>query len=48
MSDIQLFRYSTSGVKELSGKAATIEKELQSLIESRMETFLGVRFLDSE
>jgi hypothetical protein len=48
MSDIQLFRYSASGVKELSGKAATIEKELQSLIESRMETFLGVRFLDSE
>lgn len=48
MSDIQLFRYSASGVKELSGKAATIEKELQSLIESRMDTFLGVRFLDSE
>lgn len=48
MSDIQLFRYSASGVKVLSGKAATIEKELQSLIESRMETFLGVRFLDSE
>lgn len=48
MSDIQLFRYGASGVKELSGKAATIEKELQSLIESRMEIFLGVRFLDSE
>lgn len=28
MSDIQLFRYGASGIKELSGKAATIEKEL--------------------
>jgi predicted transport protein len=48
MSDIQLFRYDPSGVSELSGKAATIEKELQSLIEANMEAFLGVRFLASE
>ncbi|KGT94546.1 transporter [Erwinia typographi] len=48
MSDIQLFRYGPSGVSELSGKAATIEKELQSLIEANMEAFLGVRFLASE
>ncbi|SUP80723.1 DUF5655 domain-containing protein [Yersinia wautersii] len=48
MSDIQLFRYGPSGVSELPGKAATIEKELQSLIEANMEAFLGVRFLASE
>ncbi len=48
MSDIQLFRYGTSGVSELPGKAATIEKNLQSLIESHMDTFLGVRFLATE
>lgn len=48
MSDIQLFRFGSTGVSELPGKAATIEKELQSLIEANMEAFLGVRFLASE
>lgn len=48
MSDISLFRYSASGAKELAGKSADVEKTLQSLIESQMETFLGVRFLASE
>lgn len=48
MSDIQLFRIGSDDVQELPGKAATIEKELQILIESHMETFLGIHFLDSE
>ncbi|AKH63740.1 MULTISPECIES: DUF5655 domain-containing protein [Photorhabdus] len=48
MSDIQLFRYNTAGVTELPGKAAAIEKNLQSLIESHMDAFLGVRFLATE
>lgn len=48
MSDIQLFRYGDSGVQELSGKAVTVEKELQTLIERHMEAFLGIRFLASE
>lgn len=48
MSDIKLFRYSPTGATELSGKAALVEKHLQALIESQMETFLGVRFLASE
>ncbi|WP_446469949.1 DUF5655 domain-containing protein [Xenorhabdus stockiae] len=48
MSDIQLFRYSTTGIQELSGKAAIIEKDLQTLIESHMEALLGVRFLATE
>lgn len=51
MSDIQLFRLhgtSTSTVTELASQAAPLEKSLQTLIESQMETFLGVRFLASE
>ncbi|MFT3962773.1 DUF5655 domain-containing protein [Propionivibrio sp.] len=48
MSDIKLFRYASGGASELAGKAAAIEKSLQSLIESQMEAFLGVSFLASE
>lgn len=48
MSDIQLFRHCAGRVQELPGKAAAVEKDLQRLIESHMETFLGVRFLDTE
>jgi predicted transport protein len=48
MSDIQLFRLSSSTAVELPSRAATVEKHLQSLIESQMQTFLGVRFLASE
>lgn len=44
MSDIQLFCYGKNGVSELPGKSAAIEKDLQKLIESHMEAFLGVRF----
>lgn len=48
MSDIQLFRLSNGGATELPGRAATVEKHLQNLIESQMQAFLGVRFLASE
>ena len=48
MSDIQLFRLANGVAHELSGKAASIEKHLQSLIEGQMPVFLGVRFLASE
>lgn len=48
MSDIQLFRLSAGAVTELPGRAAAIERQLQSLIESHMPAFLGVRFLASE
>ncbi|MBV6322145.1 DUF5655 domain-containing protein [Duganella violaceipulchra] len=49
MSDIQLFRLHGGGtVIELGSQAAPLEKTLQTLIESQMETFLGVRFLASE
>ncbi len=48
MSDIKLFRFSSVKTEELAGKSAAIEKTLQNLIESQMETFLGVRFLAGE
>ncbi len=48
MSDIQLFRLTGGDAVELSGRAAAVEKQLQSLIEAQMPTFLGVRFLASE
>jgi predicted transport protein len=48
MSDIKLFRYGEAGAFELLGKSVAIEKKLQNLIESQMESFLGVRFLATE
>lgn len=48
MSDIQLFRLSNGTASELPGQAAKLEKQLQSLIEANMPTFLGIRFLASE
>lgn len=49
MSDIQLFRLNAgNGACELPGRAAAVEKQLQSLIEAQMQTFLGVRFLATE
>lgn len=48
MSDIQLFRLNGGIATELAGHAAPLEKALQRLIESQMETLLGVRFLASE
>lgn len=48
MTDIQLFRLAAGTATELPGRAAAIERQLQSLIESQMPAFLGVRFLASE
>jgi hypothetical protein len=48
MSDIRLFQYSSSQVVKLPNKSAGIERWLQELIESHMEAFLGVRFLETE
>ena len=48
MSDIKLFRYSPGNSEELAGQSVAIEKALQNLIESQMETFLSVRFLAGE
>lgn len=48
MTAIKLFRYTGGGSTELPGEAVAVEKTLQRLIESQMETFLGVRFLATE
>ncbi|MEZ2741184.1 DUF5655 domain-containing protein [Paenalcaligenes hominis] len=48
MSDIQLFRLQADSVTELSSQSVALEKNLQKLVESHMEEFLGVRFLATE
>jgi predicted transport protein len=48
MSDIKIFRLAGKGVNEIEGTSADIEKSLQTLIESHLETFFGIRFLASE
>lgn len=44
----KLFHLSGTGVTELPSSRFLIERELQRLLESHLETFLGVRFLASE
>lgn len=48
MSDIKLFRINESGVEELAGHYAGVEKDLQLLIERNMQTFFGIRFMAHE
>lgn len=48
MSDIKLFKISSSTVEELKGTSVNLEKSLQTMIERNLEAFLGVRFLASE
>lgn len=48
MGDIKLFSIVNDEVTELIGKSISIEKALQKMIESHLETFLGVRFLSGE
>lgn len=47
MADIKLFNINGK-VKEYQSGNVTLEKELQTVIESNMETFFGVTFLASE
>lgn len=48
MSDIQLFRLQAESVIELSSQSVALERNLQKLVESHVESFLGVRFLATE
>jgi predicted transport protein len=48
VSDIKLFRLAPGHVDELHGSSVALEKSLQTLMETHLETFLGVRFLASE
>lgn len=47
MSDITLFNLKPQ-VRPVELKAVALEKDIQTLIEANMETFFGVRFLQSE
>lgn len=48
MSDIKIFRLNGKSVQELEGQSVAVEKSLQTLIESHLEAFLGVRFMATE
>lgn len=48
MGDLKLFKLDNKKAVEIEGSSVTLEKSLQNLIEKNLETFLGVRFLDSE
>ncbi|MFD4786540.1 DUF5655 domain-containing protein [Streptomyces sp. NPDC058459] len=50
MSDLKLFRTdaTNSGMIELMSRLAEVEADVQGLVETHMETLLGVRFLASE
>ena len=46
MTEIKLFRTFGSDVTLLHGTNVALEKELQTLMELNLETFLGVRFIE--
>jgi predicted transport protein len=48
MSDIKLFRLSSSGVSELQGATLPLERSLQTIFERHLDGLLGIRFLASE
>jgi len=48
MSDLKLFRTGRDGVAEIRSESVELEKSLQTLIESNLETMLGARCLASE
>ncbi len=48
MSDIKLFRLVAGKALELRGDASDLERPLQTLIETNLETLLGIRFLATE
>lgn len=48
MSDLKLFALHAGTAKQLPASSMALEKSLQTLIETNLETFLGVRFLATE
>ncbi|MEN6443080.1 MAG: DUF5655 domain-containing protein [Methanoregula sp.] len=48
MGEIRLYKSSGKSVTELKGSSISVEKTLQSFIESHLNEILGVRFLKSE
>ncbi|BCM71231.1 hypothetical protein EASAB2608_06565 [Streptomyces sp. EAS-AB2608] len=48
VSGLKLFHMTTSGATEVAPRLAETEADVQGLVETHMETLLGVRFLASE
>lgn len=48
MGETRLFRYSPEGAWEIPASLAGYERELQVLVEKRLETFFGIRLLAHE
>ncbi|PKL69954.1 MAG: DUF91 domain-containing protein [Methanomicrobiales archaeon HGW-Methanomicrobiales-1] len=48
MGDIRLFKINGKAVSELQGSSSSIERSLQSFMESQLNDLLGVRFLATE
>lgn len=48
MADLKLFRIAEGTATELPSRSVALERDLQVLLESNLETILGVRFLASE
>jgi predicted transport protein len=48
LSDIKLFKISSGRANELTGRSSDLEKPLQTLMETNLNTLLGVRFLATE
>jgi predicted transport protein len=48
MSDIKLFKLVSGKADELQSNASDLEKPLQTLIETNLESLLGIRFLATE
>lgn len=48
VSDLKLFRITDGVASELPSSSVALERSLQKLIEANMETFFGVRLLESE
>lgn len=48
MADIRIFSMKNGNAAELKGRAAALEKSLQTYIERNLEPLLGIIFLDSE
>jgi predicted transport protein len=48
MSDMRLFRVGDARIKEMERRSGSIEKSLQTLVESNLDILLGVRVIASE
>lgn len=48
MTDLKLFRTTSSTAHEIAGSAVALEKSLQTLMEQNLDALLGVTFLASE